>query len=221
LLLIFPLLHWHTRSSGHIFLSPSSPCSFSFLSSILLVFCTLLFLSSNFAALFPAFTLSLFFLYSSLNMQPGVSLSSPSTHLKYFFCSLSTSFCSFHPRISARTLYHALEHHHSPPEITSPLSLSYSPHRFHYLVCLPHYLSDVCLIRGSFIECVAQVFVFLFSSSQYSLPAFLPHVLSQAPHHFFHFYHVSLTLCHNYQAICKRQTPKFLSTTPLLVFFFF
>jgi hypothetical protein len=37
----FALLHWHTRYSGSISLSPSSPCSFSFLSSIALVFGTL------------------------------------------------------------------------------------------------------------------------------------------------------------------------------------
>jgi hypothetical protein len=40
LLLIFPRLHWHTRFSS-ISLSPSSPCFFSFLSSITLVSCTL------------------------------------------------------------------------------------------------------------------------------------------------------------------------------------
>jgi hypothetical protein len=213
LLSFFPLLHWHTRSFGRTFLSPSL-CSFSFLSSILLLFCTLRFLSSNFAALFPSFTLSPFLLYFSLNTQPAVSLSIPSTHLKYFSCTLSTSFCSFHPRIFApyiNILYHALEHHHPPPEITSPLSLSYSPHTSHYLVCLPHYLSDVCLIRDSFIECIAQVciclslFVFsIFTSSFSSSRTF--------PSSFFHFYHVSFILCHNYQAICKRQTPKFLST---------
>jgi hypothetical protein len=57
-------------------------------------------LSSHFAALFPAFNFSLFLLHSSLTMYPGVSLSTPSTHLKYFSCSLSTSSCSFHPQIS-------------------------------------------------------------------------------------------------------------------------
>jgi hypothetical protein len=57
------------------------------------------------------------------------------------------------PYINMYTLYHALEHHHSPPEITSPLSLSYSPYTFHYL----HYLSDMRLICGSFVECVTQV----------------------------------------------------------------
>jgi hypothetical protein len=41
-------------------------------------------------ALFPHFT-----------MYPGVSLSIPSTRLRYFSCTLSTSSCSIHPQISA------------------------------------------------------------------------------------------------------------------------
>jgi hypothetical protein len=61
LLSILPLLHWHTRFSGNISLSPSSPCCilYSFLPSIL---------SSNFAAVFPTFIFTLFFLHSSLTM---------------------------------------------------------------------------------------------------------------------------------------------------------
>jgi hypothetical protein len=47
-------------------------------------------------------------LHSSLTMYLGVSRSTPSTPLKYFSCTLSTSSCSFHPRfllrISARSL---------------------------------------------------------------------------------------------------------------------
>jgi hypothetical protein len=54
-------------------------------------------LSSNFGALFPAFTLSLFLLHSSLTMQPGLSLST----LTYFSRIFSTSSCSFHLQISA------------------------------------------------------------------------------------------------------------------------
>jgi hypothetical protein len=38
---------------------------------------------------------------SFLTMYPSVSLSTPSTHLKYFSCTLSTTTCSFHPQISA------------------------------------------------------------------------------------------------------------------------
>jgi hypothetical protein len=67
---LFPFLHWHTLSSASISLSPSSPCSFSFLSSI---HSSLPFiLSSNFAVLFPAFTLSLF--YSSCTLPSLCSL---------------------------------------------------------------------------------------------------------------------------------------------------
>jgi hypothetical protein len=55
------------------------------------------FLSPN----FPAFTLGLFLLHSSFTMLPGISLSTPSIPLKYFSCTFSTSFSSFHPQMSA------------------------------------------------------------------------------------------------------------------------
>jgi hypothetical protein len=67
------------------------------------------------------------------------------------------------------TLYHALEHHHSPPEITSPFSPSYSPKTSHCLICFPHYLPDMCLSRGSFVECVTQVFQLI--SCSFFLPS--------------------------------------------------
>jgi hypothetical protein len=54
------------------------------------------------------------------------------------------------PRSLPPVHQYTLKHHHSPPEVTSPLSVSYSPNTSHYLICLPHYLSDMCLIRGSF-----------------------------------------------------------------------
>jgi hypothetical protein len=62
-----PLLHWHTRFSGSIPLCPSSPCFFFSLQHSVSVLHSSLpsILSSNFAALFPAFTLSLFLLHSS------------------------------------------------------------------------------------------------------------------------------------------------------------
>jgi hypothetical protein len=133
------------------------------------------------------------------------------------------------PRTSIYSLYHALKHHHSPPEITYPLSLSYFPYTSHYLVCVPHYLSHVCLVRDSFVEGVAQVHElthsFYFPSFPrplilFTLPLslvehhhfrffnihfqlFPPHVLSQAPH-------FSLTLCHYYQVVRKRQAPNLL-----------
>jgi hypothetical protein len=103
------------------------------------------------------------------------------------------------------TLYHAPKHHHSPPEITSSLSLSYSPDTSHYLICLPYYLSHVCLVRGSL---VLLSFTFLLSLVEHHHFR-LAHILSQAPHPFFHFL---LTLCHNYQVVCKRQAPNFLPT---------
>jgi hypothetical protein len=112
---------------------------------------------------------------------------------------------------------YTLKHHHSLPEITFPLSLSYSPHT----CCFPHYLPDMCLIRGSFVECVGQVFdlFYLFYLPSFSIPLilftlplslvehhhfrllnihfylFLPHILSQGLHHLFHF---SFAPCHNF-----------------------
>jgi hypothetical protein len=101
---------------------------------------------------------------------------------------LSPDLCPVHQY----ALYHALKRHHSPPEITSTLSLSYSPHTFHYHVCLPHYLSHVCLARGSFVEGVAQaveliLFTLPLSLVEHTPAFFLLHILSQAPHHFFHY----------------------------------
>jgi hypothetical protein len=72
-------------------------------------------LASNFAAVYPAFSLILILLHSSLTMYRGVSLSTTTTLLKYFF---STSSCFYH----LYTLYPALKHHYSAPEVTFPLS---------------------------------------------------------------------------------------------------
>jgi hypothetical protein len=87
LLLIFPLFHRHTRSSDSISFSPSSPCSFYFLSSIPLVSCPLPFHPFCLQTLPLSFPLSLS-AYSSLT-------------LKYFSCTFPTSSCSFHLQISA------------------------------------------------------------------------------------------------------------------------
>jgi hypothetical protein len=66
LLLIFPLLHWHTRFFDSISLSPSSPCFFlSLQHSISILHSSL---PSILCSNFPAFTLSLFLLHSSLTM---------------------------------------------------------------------------------------------------------------------------------------------------------
>jgi hypothetical protein len=101
-----------------------------------------------------------------------------------------------------------------------------------YLVRLPHYLSHLRLVCGSLVEDVAQVlklahsfYLAFFPLPLHSLSSFfffehhhfrlvhihfrlfLLHVLSQAPHHFFH---LSLTLCHNHHVVRKRQAPNFL-----------
>jgi hypothetical protein len=63
LLLVFPLLNWHTRFSDSISLFPSYPCFFffSFQHSVSILHSSPpAILSSNFAAVFPAFTLNLF-----------------------------------------------------------------------------------------------------------------------------------------------------------------
>jgi hypothetical protein len=66
LLLIFPFLHWHIHTSGSTSFSPSSPCSFSFFSSIPSVSCTLPFHPFCLQTFKPSFTLSLSLLHSSL-----------------------------------------------------------------------------------------------------------------------------------------------------------
>jgi hypothetical protein len=70
LLSTFPLLHWHTSSSGSTSLSFFSLFFFFSLKYSVSILHSSLpsILSSNFAALFPAFTLSLFLLQSSLTM---------------------------------------------------------------------------------------------------------------------------------------------------------
>jgi hypothetical protein len=149
-------------------------------------------------------------------------------HFLYLFLFLSSpDFCPVHQY----TLYHILKDHHSPPEITYPLSLSYSLNTSHYLICFPHYLSDMCLIRGSFIECVIQVLelVYLFCFSSFPVPLilftllhsliyhhhfrllnihfhlFLAHILFQALHHFFHFSFF----------VVSNQSPSFFPIFPL------
>jgi hypothetical protein len=73
---------------------------------------------------------------------------------------------------TSAALYHALQHHHSPPEITSSLSLSDSPHT------PPTTLFAFLTI--SFVEGVAQVlelahsFCFFFISVSAFPPSFLP-----------------------------------------------
>jgi hypothetical protein len=79
LLSIFPLLHWHTRSSGSTFLSPSSPCSCSFLFSIPSVSCTFSF------HLFCPQTLPLSF---PLSLSPYSSYTLPSLCKLTLLCSL-------------------------------------------------------------------------------------------------------------------------------------
>jgi hypothetical protein len=86
------LLPLSPQHALHLLSSPSVQYLFSLSSfqhlNLSIIFLSLL--SPNFAALFPAFTLSLFLLHSV----------PPSTPFKYFSCTLSTSSCSFHPQIS-------------------------------------------------------------------------------------------------------------------------
>jgi hypothetical protein len=236
LLSIVPLLHWHTRSSGSSSLFPSFPCFFSFLFSIPSVSCTLPFhpfcpQTLPFSFLLSLSACSSYTLPSLCNLAFLCSFLPPLSNifLAHSLAPLVSFIPRFLPRTSIYSLYHALKHHHSPPEITYPLSLSYFPHTSHYLVCVPHYLSHVCLVRGSFVEGVAQVYElthsFYFPSFPrplilFTLPLslvehlhfrlfnihfqlFPPHVLSQAPH-------LSLTLCHYYQVVRKCQAPNLL-----------
>jgi hypothetical protein len=153
--------------------------------------------------------------------------------------------CSVHQHV----LYHALEHHDSSPELTFPFCLSYSPNASNYLVRLPHYLSHLRLVSGSLVEGVTQVLELAhsFYLAFFPLPLallilplslvehhhfrllnihfqlFLPHILSQVPHHFFH---LSLTLCHNHHVVRKRHTSlsvliSFISFSSLSLFCFF
>jgi hypothetical protein len=155
LFLIFPLLHWHTGFSDNI--------SLFFLSSIPLVSCTLPFHSFCLQTLPLFFPLSLsayssYILRSLCNVAFLCPLLAPFSNI---FFALS---CSFHRQTSApyiNTLVLSIMLSNiiifllkSPPHFF----LSYSPNTSHYLICLPHYFSDMCLIRDSFIECVTQVF---------------------------------------------------------------
>jgi hypothetical protein len=99
LLLIFPFLHWHTRFSDSISLSLCFfSVLFSFLSSFRLVSCTFPFHRFCLQTLAFSFPLSLSafssYILPSL-CKPGVSLSTPSTSVKYFSCTFSTSSYSF------------------------------------------------------------------------------------------------------------------------------
>jgi hypothetical protein len=111
--LIFPLLHWHTRFSDSISLSPSLSCFFLFSTAF-----------RQYPALFPS-THFVFKLCSSLSRFHLHFLLHFLLHFFYLFSfPPSLDLCPVHQY----TLYHGLDlQHHSPPEITSPLSLSYSP----------------------------------------------------------------------------------------------
>jgi hypothetical protein len=122
-------------------LSPSSPCSFSFLSIIPSVSCTLPF--HPFCLFFPGFTFNLFLLHSSL-LAPISNFFLLCLYLLLFLPS-----SDFYP-VHQYALDHALKHHHSPPEIISPLSLSPIPQT--HSTTLFAFLT-ISLLCGSFIEC--------------------------------------------------------------------
>jgi hypothetical protein len=151
-----------SRSSPHasaLCLSTSSP---SFLYSTQTVSCTL-----SFRPFVPR-TLPL---SVPLSFSVCSSCSLPSLFTLVFLCSLlaPTQIFLLHslhllpflpsPDLSSlhqHALYHALEHHHSPHELTSLRSLSYSPNASNYLVRLPHYLSHLRLVRHSLVEGVPK-----------------------------------------------------------------
>jgi hypothetical protein len=228
-LLIFPLLHRRTRSSDSISLSPSSLCFLLFLLHSSLPSICLQTLPLSFQLSLSA--------YSSYTLSSLCNLAFPSSLL----VPLSTSPCSFHPQISApyiNTLSIMLSNIIILlPEITSLLSLSYSPNTSHCLICFPQYLSDICRICGSFIECVTQnpsMYLFYFPFFPVPLIFFtlplsfikhhhfrllnihflllLPHILSQVLHHFFPF---SFTL-----ANARLQTFSLPTTLPPACTFF-
>src|SRR5699024_970790 len=84
----------------HISFPPSFRTSFRHSNSILHSSLSFV-LSSDRTALLPVSIFSFSTLHSSLTMYPGVCRSTPSTHLTYFSCTLSTSSYSFHPHTSA------------------------------------------------------------------------------------------------------------------------
>jgi hypothetical protein len=117
----FALLHWHTGSCGSTCLSPSSPCSFSFFSSIPLVSCNLPFhpicpqtlplsfplsLSAcssctlpslcNLAFLYPllAPTSNIFLALSLSPLFPSIPRSLPRTSIRSLPCCQTSSFSS-------------------------------------------------------------------------------------------------------------------------------
>jgi hypothetical protein len=135
---------------------------------------------------FPTFTVGLFLLHFSPTMSRGVCLSTPNTPLKYFSCTFSTS-SGFFPSpdlclILQYSLYHAHKHHHSPPEITSPLSFFYSPNTSHYV---PYFFTISQISALSVAHSLVEHHHFRLLNIHFQ--HFLPRILSQALHHFFHF----------------------------------
>jgi hypothetical protein len=109
--------------------------------------------------------------------------------------------------VHQHALYHAAKHHHSSPEVTSPLSLSYSPNTSNYLVRLSHYPSHVCLVRGSLVEGVAQILELALSFYHAFFP--LPLALLTLPLSFVEHHHFPLVCPHSLSAF-SRQAPNFL-----------
>jgi hypothetical protein len=190
-----------SRSSPHtsaLSLSTSSP---SFLYSTQTVSCTL-----SFRPFVPR-TLPLSF---PLSFSVCSSCSLPSLFTLVFLCSLlaptqifllhSLHLLPFLPSpdlssVHQHALYHALQHHHSPHELTSLRSLSYSPNASNYLVRLPHYLSHLRLVRHSFyftffpLPLVLLTLPFSFVEHHHfrllniHFQFLLSHLLSQVPYH--------------------------------------
>jgi hypothetical protein len=95
-------------------------------------------------------------LNSSIPFILSLSFSFPLSFSAYFSCTFSTSSFSFHPKISAPyvNILCIMLSNITILFLKSPplLSVSYSSNPSHCLNSFPHYLSDMCLIRGSFVE---------------------------------------------------------------------
>jgi hypothetical protein len=165
LLSMFPFLHWQSRSFSSTSLSLSSPCSFSFLSSIFSVFCTLL---------FHPFCLQTFRSLSRFHSEPISLALFPHWHsLHLLLFPPSPDLCPYINTLSNIIILLLL------------LSLFYFI--YHY------YLSLVCLVRGSFVEGVTQVF----ELAPFPLPLILftlPLSLVVVEHHHFRLLNIHFKL---------------------------
>jgi hypothetical protein len=171
-------------------------------------------LSSTFIHLHFALNLSLSSLVVRISFSPNSPCSFlfspafrqypallPSIHSVFKLC---RSFFRFHSQPIPLALFPHMEPGVSLSTPSTPISHTHPTVLF---VCFPHYLFDMCLIRGSYAECVTH-----------SFPSFpVPLILFTLPfslveHHHFrllnihfqlfllhNFFHFFFALCHNYR----------------------